>query len=53
VLILSESDQLPAIRQAYELGASAYSQNPVSAQEWKKFLAELKRHWFETVTLPG
>lgn len=51
-IVLSQSDDPSHVKEAYRLGAAAYSVKPFSYAEWKRFWLDLRLYWYETATLP-
>ncbi|QDK81653.1 response regulator [Spirosoma sp. KCTC 42546] len=52
IVILSSSDHLDDIGQAYESGASSYFTKPTFPQEWTAYFQAIFEYWGRTVTLP-
>jgi CheY-like chemotaxis protein len=52
VVVVTSDKTNPFVTQAYELGASAFTQKPVNVDGWKNYLAVTRQYWYETVTLP-
>ncbi|GAB3939790.1 hypothetical protein GCM10028805_00730 [Spirosoma harenae] len=51
-IVLSKSENLKHVREAYRLGAASYFTKPFSFQGWKRLLSDLRLFWCETATLP-
>ena len=52
VIILSASNDPEDIRNAYDLGGSAYTIKPVDYSSWLEYFKSIRKHWMETVILP-
>ncbi|WP_420148110.1 response regulator [Spirosoma sp.] len=52
VIVLSRSEDATHVKEAYRLGAAAFSNKPCSFSEWKRFLIDLRLYWYETASLP-
>ena len=52
VVILSSSNHLDDIGQAYESGASSYFTKPALSQEWTAYFQTIFEYWGRTVRLP-
>ncbi|GAB3047269.1 response regulator [Spirosoma pulveris] len=51
-IVLSQREYSGHVKEAYQLGAAAYSVKPFSFQDWKRFMLDLRLFWYETATLP-
>lgn len=51
VIMLSASQTPTLVERAYSFGASSFTIKPFSYSDWKIYLANLKKYWYETVTL--
>ncbi|GAB3507718.1 response regulator [Spirosoma knui] len=52
VIILSSSQEERDTWEAYQRGATAYTQKPFDYKEWKTYIKQIRSYWYETVTLP-
>ena len=53
IVILSSSNHLDDISEAYELGASSYFTKPAQFSEWAGYFQTIFEYWGLTVTLPN
>ena len=53
VVMLSSSQLDSDIYDALGQGANLFTQKPYTYAEWKQYVYNLRRHWFETVTTPN
>ncbi|GAB3052327.1 response regulator [Spirosoma pulveris] len=52
IIMFSSSSEPPAVKQAYEKGAVAYTQKPDNLAGWKSYVASLRSYWHDTTILP-
>ncbi|HEV7351295.1 hypothetical protein [Telluribacter sp.] len=53
LIVLGGSTDKAEIREAYELGCSAYLVKSAEGSHWFQTFGSLRRYWWETVLLPG
>lgn len=52
VVILTSSDQLSDVEEAYNLGCASYVTKPVDQAQWADLFRSMRLYWWDTVTLP-
>ena len=52
LILLSFSNDLVDIQEAYQCGVASYLIKPLNFPDWVNFFKELRTYWWETATLP-
>ena len=52
LILLSASNNLADIQEAYQCGIASYLVKPLNFSDWIDYFKELRSYWWETVTLP-
>ena len=53
VIILSNSTNAQDVKDAYNIGCSAYTVKPMGFEPWLTYFENVRHHWLETVILPS
>jgi len=52
IIMLTSHNQPPAVHQAYEKGAVAFTQKPDDLEGWRTYVSSLRSYWYDTTILP-
>lgn len=52
IVLLTSSDQLDDVQEAYKRGVSCYIVKPTRFDDWLERFKALKSYWFETIAMP-
>jgi CheY-like chemotaxis protein len=52
IIMLTSTNELPIVQQAYKKGAVAYTRKPDDLEGWRDYVARLRSYWHDTTLLP-
>lgn len=52
IVMFTFSASSSSVKQAYSLGAVAYTKKPQDLTGWKEYITTLRKYWYETTLLP-